>query len=129
MAEKADDQIHQAEGQFDTSWREEQWGSRRLSIAAQDIASDEKSMTIWQAVRNNPAAICWSLTISTCVIMEGYDTALLGNFWAYPSFQRKFGDFVHNEWLARYSIWSTESPYRLSHGPLSLPSHHLLCPQ
>jgi hypothetical protein len=45
-------------------------------------------MSTWQAVRNNPAAICWSLVISTCVIMEGYDTALLGNFWAYPSSQK-----------------------------------------
>ena len=51
-------------------------------------------MSTWQAIRANPAAIAWSLLISTCVIMEGFDTALLGNFWAYPSFQRKFGDFV-----------------------------------
>lgn len=94
MAEKADDQIYHAESNFNTSWREEHWGSHRLSVAAQDIASDEKSMAIWQAVRNNPAAICWGLIISTCVIMEGYDTALLGNFWAYPSFQRKFSDLV-----------------------------------
>lgn len=28
------------------------------------------------------------------VIMEGYDTSLLGNFYAYPSVQIKFGNFV-----------------------------------
>jgi SP family general alpha glucoside:H+ symporter-like MFS transporter len=94
MAEKAAEGNQQVENRFDQSWREEQWGSRRLSVAAQEVAVDEKSMTTWQAIRSHPAAICWSLVISTCVIMEGYDTALLGNFWAYPSFQRKFGDFV-----------------------------------
>ncbi|PVH68565.1 MFS general substrate transporter [Cadophora sp. DSE1049] len=66
----------------------------KVNAAARDLAIDEKAMTTMQAVRANPAAICWSLVISTCVIMEGFDTALLGNFWAYPSFQRKFGDFV-----------------------------------
>ena len=28
------------------------------------------------------------------VIMEGYDLILLGNFWAYPTFQRKYGEYV-----------------------------------
>lgn len=28
------------------------------------------------------------------VIMEGYDAILLGNFWAYPTFQRKYGVWV-----------------------------------
>ncbi|KAK9427007.1 general substrate transporter [Lipomyces doorenjongii] len=39
-------------------------------------------------------AIIWSLVISMCVIMEGYDTALIGNFFAYPSFARKFGTYI-----------------------------------
>ena len=28
------------------------------------------------------------------VVMEGYDAILIGNFWAYPTFQRKYGRFV-----------------------------------
>ena len=47
-----------------------------------------------QAVKTYKAAIAWSLTISTCVIMEGYDTNLLGNFFAYPTFQKQFGNTV-----------------------------------
>ena len=78
----------------DTAWRDENWGDRRLSVIANDAANQEKAMSVLEAVRSNPAAICWSLLISTCVIMEGFDTALLGNFWAYPAFQRKFGDYV-----------------------------------
>lgn len=62
---------------FDRSWRDEKWGGNKLSETAQDSAHDEKSMTTWQAVRTNPAAIAWSLVISTAVVMEGYDTNLL----------------------------------------------------
>lgn len=85
---------HHAEAQIDSMSTEKGYNDRRISVAAREIAVDEKAMTTKQAIRANPAAICWSLVISTCVIMEGFDTALLGNFWAYPSFQRKFGDFV-----------------------------------
>lgn len=87
MAEKAQEISHvdEANGNFDRSWREEQWGDRKLSVAAQDFAKDEKDMTIREAIKANKKAIFWSLVISTCVIMEGYDTNLLGNFYAYRS--------------------------------------------
>ena len=85
----------EANGNFDRSWREEDWGNgRNLSVAAEAVATDEKSMTIKEAIHAYPMAIFWSLIISTCVIMEGYDTNLLGNFYAYPSFQTKYGKFV-----------------------------------
>ena len=70
----------EANGNFDRSWREEKWGERSLSVAAQDTTRDEKDMTVRQAIRASKKAIFWSLVISTCVIMEGYDTNLLGNF-------------------------------------------------
>ena len=85
MSEKQTHDIShvEANGNFDRSWRDEKWGDRSLSVAAQDVASQEKEMSIWQAIQANPMAIFWSLVISTCVIMEGYDTNLLGNFYAY----------------------------------------------
>lgn len=73
----------EANGNFDRSWRDEKWGDRALSIAAQDTTNDEKAMTVMQAIKASKGAIIWSLVISTCVIMEGYDTNLLGNFYAY----------------------------------------------
>lgn len=79
---------------FDRSWRDENWDGRALSVAALDSANQEKEQTVMEAIKANKAAILWSLAISTCVIMEGFDTNLLGNFYAYPSFQRKFGDPV-----------------------------------
>lgn len=35
--------------------------------------------------------------ISMTVVMEGYDTILMGNFWAYPRFGEKYGHFVDAE--------------------------------
>jgi hypothetical protein len=34
-------------------------------------------------------AIFWSLAVSMCVIMEGFDSILVPNFYAFPTFQRK----------------------------------------
>jgi SP family general alpha glucoside:H+ symporter-like MFS transporter len=55
-------------------------------------ASDaEKQMTLWQAIKLYPRAVAWSVGISAALIMEGYDTALMGNFYAYPAFQSRYG--------------------------------------
>ncbi|KAK5074412.1 hypothetical protein LTR64_006444 [Lithohypha guttulata] len=96
MAEKTNHDIEhvEANGNFERNWREEKWGDRKLSVVAQDIAIDEKHMTIPQAIKIYRKAIMWCLIISCCVIMEGYDTNLLGNFYAYPSFQIKYGNPV-----------------------------------
>jgi SP family general alpha glucoside:H+ symporter-like MFS transporter len=43
----------------------------------------EKALGPWEAVKAYPQAILWALVMAACVIMEGYDTALLGSFFAY----------------------------------------------
>ncbi|KAL2848345.1 general substrate transporter [Aspergillus pseudodeflectus] len=53
----------------------------------------EHSMTNAEAVKLFPKAIAWSFLISLSIIMEGYDTSLLGSFYAYPTFAQKFGSF------------------------------------
>ena len=52
----------------------------------------EHNMTLWQAVRMYPKATAFSMIFSLSLIMEGYDTSLLGSFFGYPQFQQKFGD-------------------------------------
>jgi SP family general alpha glucoside:H+ symporter-like MFS transporter len=42
----------------------------------------EHSLTTSEAIKK------WSVVVSFTVIMEGYDVALLGNFYVYPSFQQ-----------------------------------------
>ncbi|KAL2827321.1 general substrate transporter [Aspergillus cavernicola] len=54
-------------------------------------AQAEHSLGPLEAIRKYPRAIIWSLIVSLCVVMEGYDTNLLGNFYAYPTFAKKYG--------------------------------------
>ncbi|KAH6953617.1 hypothetical protein HG530_013018 [Fusarium avenaceum] len=66
----------------------------KLQQAAMEGAADEHELSIADAIKAYPQAIMWALVSSTCVIMEGYDTNLLSNFFAYPSFLIKYGNFV-----------------------------------
>ncbi|UQC79460.1 sugar porter family MFS transporter [Colletotrichum lupini] len=63
----------------------------------QDAINAERSMTPRDAIRAYPMAVFWSLVVSLCVIMEGYDTILIGSFFAHPEFAKKFGDGKDNE--------------------------------
>jgi SP family general alpha glucoside:H+ symporter-like MFS transporter len=67
-----------------------------LNIAAKEGAQLEHQLTPWQAVKAYPMAIFWALMVSMCVVMEGYDTILIGNFFAYPSFAKKYGTYFPN---------------------------------
>ena len=40
--------------------------------------NSELTMTVWEAFKLYKQAVGWSLIVSAAVIMEGYDTALLG---------------------------------------------------
>jgi SP family general alpha glucoside:H+ symporter-like MFS transporter len=51
----------------------------------------EHQMTITDALRLYPKAIAFSMILSLAIVMEGYDTSLLGSFYGYPVFQRQFG--------------------------------------
>lgn len=51
----------------------------------------EKKMTIGQAIRMYPKAAFFALTLSVSLVIEGYETFLLGSFFSYPTFQEKFG--------------------------------------
>lgn len=54
----------------------------------------EHELTPWKALFVYPYAVGWCLVASACVVMEGYDTILIGNFFAYPTFAAKYGQFV-----------------------------------
>ncbi|KAI0376915.1 sugar transporter [Hypomontagnella monticulosa] len=51
----------------------------------------EHKMTLWQGLKLYPKAIGWSILISTCIAMEGYDISLVNNFYAFPQFNQKYG--------------------------------------
>ncbi|KAH3685114.1 hypothetical protein WICPIJ_003881 [Wickerhamomyces pijperi] len=54
---------------------------------------DEHSLTLKDAIKYHMPAILWSMLFSATIIMEGYDNSLIGSFYAYPSFARKYGSY------------------------------------
>jgi SP family general alpha glucoside:H+ symporter-like MFS transporter len=56
----------------------------------------EHKMTLLQGIKLYPKAIGWSVLISTCIVMEGYDVCLLNNFFGFPQFKRKYGEMLPN---------------------------------
>lgn len=65
-----------------------------LTNDARNAAELERTMPLWTAVKLYPKAIFFSLGLSLAVIMEGYDTWLLGSFWGMTAFARKYGELA-----------------------------------
>ncbi len=57
----------------------------------------ERDLSLKDTFKLYPRAILFSLIISLAVIMEGYDTNLMGNFYPFPEFKNTFGDEVYPE--------------------------------
>lgn len=66
----------------------------QFAMDAKNATDKEQSMTLMQGLRLYPKAIMWSVIISTCIAMEGYDLCLLGNFYGFPQFNERFGELV-----------------------------------
>ncbi|WOO80240.1 Maltose permease MAL31 [Vanrija pseudolonga] len=66
-------------------------GWDQLRQDAIDAEEAETNMGLWESLRTYPTAVFWSFAISLVIIMEGYDTALLGNILALPPYRQKFG--------------------------------------
>lgn len=64
---------------------------KQTVIDAKKASDSEQSMSLLQGIRLYPKAIAWSILISTCIAMEGYDVALVNNFYAFDTFNRKYG--------------------------------------
>ncbi|KAH6660875.1 general substrate transporter [Truncatella angustata] len=62
-----------------------------LAAEAKNAADEEHRMTLRTALKLYPKAIGWSMLLSSTLIMEGYDLALLGSLYASPVFNQKFG--------------------------------------
>ncbi|KAK8062392.1 hypothetical protein PG997_014489 [Apiospora hydei] len=68
----------------------------------------EHSMSLWQGIKLYPKAIAWSVLISTCIVMEGYDVSLVNNFYAFQQFNKKYGeqlpDGTYQRFGYRYTV-------------------------
>ncbi|EAU38243.1 hypothetical protein ATEG_01486 [Aspergillus terreus NIH2624] len=61
---------------------------------AKAATDKEQRMTLLQGIKLYPKAVAWSVLISTCIAMEGYDISLVNNFYAFPPFNRKYGELL-----------------------------------
>jgi SP family general alpha glucoside:H+ symporter-like MFS transporter len=63
---------------------------------AQAAADEESKSTFLQSLKLHPAAVGWSVVLSTAIIMEGYDMKLIGSLNAQPAFARRYGEQLPN---------------------------------
>lgn len=61
-----------------------------INDAAQ-ASIEERRMGVMQSIWSHPKAVLFSMGISLAIVMEGFDTILLNNFYAQPAFVKKFG--------------------------------------
>jgi MFS transporter, SP family, general alpha glucoside:H+ symporter len=73
----------------------------------------EHNMTFLEGVKLYPKAMGWSILLSLTIVMEGYDTALINSFYAFPEFRRSYGNPTPNG--GRYEI-STSWQSALTNG-------------
>ncbi|KAH6711574.1 maltose permease MAL31 [Leptodontidium sp. MPI-SDFR-AT-0119] len=84
----------------------------RSSEESQDSFSDrhailrEDTLSVFELIKAYPWALGWSLLVSMTVIMEGYDLMLVGNFMAFPTFQKKYGRYY-----ADIDQWQVSAPW------------------
>ncbi|KAJ7064135.1 MFS transporter [Mycena amicta] len=73
--------------------RKDDAATREMIRNAKVATDKEHQMSLLEGLRLYPKAIAWSMLISTCICMEGYDVCLLSNFSAdaFPQFNRKYG--------------------------------------
>ncbi len=93
--------VSAAAGQSDNVLNQRDETLRKMSVAVPNLAelsADakanaelERKMGFREGVKLYPLAIFFSFGLSLAVVMEGYDTWLLGNFYAMTAFAKKYG--------------------------------------
>jgi SP family general alpha glucoside:H+ symporter-like MFS transporter len=64
---------------------------------ASDAITGQKEMSIMHALKTYKKGVIFSIIFSSAIIMEGYDTLLLGQFFANQAFAKRFGIFNPTE--------------------------------
>ncbi|KAJ5649623.1 uncharacterized protein N7484_003346 [Penicillium longicatenatum] len=67
----------------------------------------EHNMSLWRGLKLYPKAVGWSILISTAIIMEGYDVVLMGSFYGYPAFNKKYGHLMSNGSYGLSAAWQS----------------------
>lgn len=68
-----------------------------ITVEAKAATQSEKTMTLKQAFNLYKKAMMFSVLFSTAIVMEGYDTALIAAFYAFPPFAQKYGTYINEQ--------------------------------
>jgi SP family general alpha glucoside:H+ symporter-like MFS transporter len=63
----------------------------QMIARAKEATRKEHEMSLWESIKLYPKAVAFSVAISCCIIMEGYDLNLMQGFFAFPPFQKRYG--------------------------------------
>lgn len=63
-----------------------------ISDEAKQANTTEQNMTIRQGFKIYIPGVGWSVLLSSTVVMEGFDLALMGSFYALSQFNKKYGE-------------------------------------
>lgn len=81
---------------------------------AAEATNAEHEMGLVKSLKLYRKACLWSVFLSTCLIMEGFDITLINNLYAYEPFKRQFGVLGDNGKYELTASWQTA----LSNGAL-----------
>ncbi|KAJ5825998.1 sugar transporter [Penicillium riverlandense] len=62
-----------------------------LNAEAKAATDAEHALSLGEAINKFPKAMAWSVLLSTAIAMEGYDSVLVNQFLAFPSFVERYG--------------------------------------
>ncbi|SCV69713.1 BQ2448_1107 [Microbotryum intermedium] len=78
-----------------------------MTQEARDAQTFDHNITMREAICLYKKGICWSLLLSTAIIMEGYDSALLASFFGFSQFVQKFGHQLADGTYSLSASWQT----------------------
>lgn len=62
-----------------------------ITTESEAQAKKQSEMGLWRGLKTYPTAAAWSILLASTIIMEGYDTSLIGSFFAFEPFAKKYG--------------------------------------
>jgi SP family general alpha glucoside:H+ symporter-like MFS transporter len=72
-----------------------------------DITASEHELKFWDAVKQHPTAVFWSMFFCIAVVMAGFDAQLVTSFYALPAFQQRFGYQLDDGTYTVSAPWQT----------------------
>ncbi|KAA8641955.1 hypothetical protein EYZ11_010223 [Aspergillus tanneri] len=88
------------------------------SNEVQAALEKEHQMSLWQALSIYPKAVGWSILLSCAIIMEGYDVVLIGSFYAFPAFNKKYGGLMSDGSYGLSASWQAGLTNAMSCGQI-----------